>query len=98
MQQWIIENKVKSLALAIALLYILTALFWGDEGDSLRVIIFLILPLSGIFFGDYLGGYTGFSGLAQPHITKPTPGYWVSFICWTLLLLPFIAIIIRLFS
>ena len=84
--EWIQDNKGKTIVLLIACFYLIAGLFIGEW---LRVTLFLILPLACIFFGDAMGGYTGMSRLgAGPWITKTTPGCFVVFAGWLLLLFP----------
>ncbi len=47
---------------------------------------FLVMPLACIWFGDEIGEYTGM--LPGPGINKTTPGSFVRFGGWLLLLLP----------
>jgi hypothetical protein len=84
--EWIQDNKGKTIAIIIACFYLIAGLVIGER---LRVALFLILPLACIFFSDAMGGYTGMSRLgAGPWITKTTPGCFVAFVGWLLLLFP----------
>jgi hypothetical protein len=100
---WIRENKGRFASLIIALFYIapplLAAVFRGaDPTNLLPIILFLILPLSCIWFSDALGGWTGFSRAGGPRITQTSPGCLVAFVGWILLLLPIIAAIFTTLS
>lgn len=80
-------NKLLSGLLAIA--YVAIAAIHGGMKAAFEFAIFLILPLSCIWFSDAMGGYTG-SGLLQfsAPITKPSPGILIRVIGWVVLLLP----------
>lgn len=94
LRKWIRQNKTRTLALTLALFYLIIAFAFGDEGDGLKMIIFLLFPLGGIFFSQSLGDYTGPSAIgAQPHITKPTPAFLVRILAWIFLFLPIFAVI-----
>jgi len=90
--EWIRDNKGKFIALLIACFYLIMAVLFGKEYDWLKVCMFLPLPLGCIFFSDAMGGYTGI--LTRAPITKTTPGSFVAFVGWLLLLLPLISFLI----
>lgn len=73
----------------IAIGYLVTA--YVVEGPELvwRVAISLILPLACIWYSDAMGGYTGV-GSGTGAITSPSPGCFVAFGGWLLLLMPVI--------
>ena len=81
--------KSRIISGAIAIAYLLFAYFY--EGPELvwRVAGFLILPLACIWLSDAMGNYTGV-GFGTGSITSPTPGCFVAFGGWMLLLLPII--------
>jgi hypothetical protein len=84
------------LSLVIAAGYMLAAtLSLGGEG-LLRTALFLVFPLSGIWFSAQLGAYTG--GMGRHVITQKSPGGAVALVCWILLLVPAIAFLISLLS
>ncbi len=87
------SNKGKIIAVIISLFYLgIASFFKGSEG-FLRMLLFLILPLGCIFFGEELGGTTGVrfrTTFFAPVVTKPTPGIFVVFMGWVLLLFPII--------
>jgi hypothetical protein len=86
--EWIKDNKGKTIAILISCFYFIIALF---VGEWIRVVLFIILPLACIFFSDAMGGYTGMSRLgAGPWITRTTPGFFVAFAGWLLLLFPLV--------
>ena len=63
---------------------------YTDEGieETLSVMMWLVLPLTCIWFGDLLGDYTG---MARLHlITCKSPGWLVRFCGWVLLLIPMV--------
>ena len=78
----------------IALGYLITAYVTDGSELAWRVAIFLIPALACIWFSDALGGYTGLN-FVGPAITRTTPGCFVAFVGWVILLLP---VIIRLIS
>jgi len=73
---------------SLALIYIPFATFMGGGYFVIKVILFLILPLSAIWFSDYMGGLTGVAFGHGPVITVPTPGSIVRFLGWIMLLGP----------
>ncbi len=87
------SNKSKVIALIISLVYLgLASFFIGWEGFFI-MLLFLIFPITCIFFGDVLGSLTGVRfrvTFLAPVITKPTPGAFVVFMGWILLLFPII--------
>jgi len=90
--EWIRDNKGKFVALLIACFYLIMAILTCKEYTWLRLLAFLLLPLSCIFFSDAMGDYTGF------RITKSSPGCLIAIMGWILLLLPFIIFLIIFFS
>jgi hypothetical protein len=89
--EWIKDNKGKTIALAISLLYLILGFFMDGMAGVLKISMFLVFVLACIFFGDYMGGYTGI--LSKGPITKTTPGCFITFMGWILLLLPLLATI-----
>lgn len=97
---WISENKGKFISLVVSALYLFgayTFLEW-DFGDLLKLAAFLIFPLACIWFGDAMGGWTGFSRPLGPRISQESPGCLVAFIGWILLFLPLLIGIIVILS
>ncbi|MDA3793144.1 MAG: zf-TFIIB domain-containing protein [Elusimicrobia bacterium] len=87
------SNKGKIITAIISLFYLGFASFFNGSEGFLIMLLFLILPLGCIFFGDELGGVTGVrfrTTFFAPVVTKPTPGAFVVFIGWVLLLFPII--------
>ncbi|MCC6694547.1 MAG: hypothetical protein IT365_02850 [Candidatus Hydrogenedentes bacterium] len=82
----------------IAVVYLVAAYLAGGGEATFKLALYLILPLACIWFSDAMGGYTGSSLGAQPSITESTPGCFVAFGGWLLLLLPLIAWLIVLNS
>jgi hypothetical protein len=70
----------------IAISYILFAVFRLGYGQALKLIVLSLLAVGCIWFGESLGGYTGFVGIR--HIARPTPGKVVRFFGWLLLAVP----------
>ncbi|MFT7641499.1 MAG: Zn-finger nucleic acid-binding protein, partial [Pirellulaceae bacterium] len=76
----------------VALLYVVTAQMFRGPEASLRVFVFVLLPLACIWFSDGLGNLTGISfGLQRPTITQTTAGEFVAIGGWLLLLCPLFA-------
>ncbi|MBN1270334.1 MAG: hypothetical protein JXB04_12155 [Kiritimatiellae bacterium] len=82
--------KSRSISGIIALVYLAVAYLADGPELTWRVAIFLVLPLACIWFSDAMGGYTGV-GFGRGAITSTTPGCFVAFGGWLLLLLPVIA-------
>lgn len=90
-QQKFGSNKGKIIALIISVFYLGLALLFNGSEEFLRMLLFLILPLGCIFFGDELGEITGVrfrTTLFAPIVTKSTPGTFVIFMGWVLLTFP----------
>ncbi len=89
------SNRGKIIAVIIALFYLGAAYFSDGAEAFFRMLLFLMLPLACIFFGEELGRVTGvrFRVAFSPVVTKPTPGVFVVFGGWILLLLPLIIVI-----
>lgn len=85
------SNKWKITAVIISLFYLVIIPFFKGSEGFFKILLFLILPLGCIFFGEGLGSTTGIrfrTTFFAPVVTKPTPGFFVVFIGWVLLLLP----------
>lgn len=80
-------NYSRLISFIIAVLYLVAAAF-DNIGTFLKVLIFLVLPMTCIWFGDEMGRYTGTFRLQS--ITSQTPGCFVRFMGWVLLLFPLI--------
>ncbi len=91
--EWIRDNKGKFIALLIACFYLIMAVLICKEYTWLRLLAFLLFPLSCIFFSEAMGDYTG-GTLTKPPITNPSPGWLVAILGWVLLLLPFFIFLI----
>jgi Zn-finger nucleic acid-binding protein len=79
-------------ALAVSICYLVVASFKSGE-TVIKTLMFLVLPLACIHFGEELGGMTGVRfrlTFAAPIITKPTPGVFIVFMGWFLLMLPLV--------
>jgi hypothetical protein len=79
-------------ALSIATSYLIFAFYGGGE-VFIRTLIFLFLPLACIFYGKEMGDMTGVRfrlTFAAPLVTKSTPGVFVVFMGWVLLLMPLV--------
>lgn len=63
----------------------------GGEG-FLKIGIFLLLPMSGIWFPAQMGAYLG--NLTRHPITRTSPALMMSLACWLLLLVPVIGYLI----
>jgi len=72
--------------------YLVSAFSLLGPGAGSRVLIFLLLPMSCIWFSEELGEFTGHWGM--DHIDKKSPGWAVALSGWVLLLLPPLAILV----
>lgn len=91
----------KVVAVIVAFFYLTAAYFFMGLEGLLKILMFLVLPLACIFFGESLGRLTEmkFSMIScRPVITKQTPGFLVVFGGWLLLLLPLFVFIYEFFT
>ena len=51
-----------------------------------KILVSLIIALACIWFGDALGGLTGFSAVRMINLSGKTPGSLVSFVGWLILI------------
>jgi hypothetical protein len=79
-------NRILSGLLAV--MYVVAAFVGNGAETCFKVVMFLILPLACIWFGDAMGEYIGQSG--SGYITETSPGFLVRILGWLLLLLPMI--------
>ncbi len=83
------QLKSKIASIIVAAIYITMILVVGEKRDVFNLIIFLILPMSFIWFSKAMGDYTGSSfGGFRPAITERSPGCAIAFMGWILLLMP----------
>lgn len=95
------SGKGKAVAVVVALFYLVFAYFLMGFVGSLRILLFLVLPLGCIFFGEPLGRLTEvrFSlTFLRPMLTKRTPGFFVVLGGWLLLLFPLFVFIYEFFT
>jgi len=78
------RGRIISLLLSIIYLVISYSLAGGEY--SLRLLLYLLLPLACIWFSKEMGSYTG--SLNIPVISESSPGPVLKFMGWILLLLP----------
>lgn len=89
MFDWITDNKGKFLSLVIVLFYFMVFLFVEGSGEAFQSLVFCLLALSFIWFGDIWGNITGC--FIRGHvITQKTPGCFIAFLGWVILLLPLV--------
>ena len=81
-------NLSRSLASLLAVIYIVAAFFGGGAEAGFLAALFVILPLSCIWFSEPMGSYVGPTWRGA--ITAATPGLFVCLGGWLLLLLPLI--------
>ena len=82
------------LSLLVAATYVVIALLAGAGFETIKIAVFLVLPLACIWFSDAMGDYTGVAGGGP--MTR-TPGIIVAVAGWLLLLAPvFIQIYLHL--
>jgi len=84
----------KIISLIISIIYLVVAYTYRGAEDLLRLLLFLMLPLACIWFGDEMGRWTGTIRLHL--VTSESPGCLVRFMGWILLLLPAIIGIISI--
>jgi len=80
----------------LALIYLVTGFVVGGAEASFKVVLFMIMPLACIWFGDAMGGYVGPTWGAG--ITDPSPCLMVCIAGWVLLLMPIIAGLLSLIT
>lgn len=81
----------------IAIGYLTATYFMADGAATFRCAIYLIFPLACIWFSEAMGDYAGSTFGARPAITQTTPGCFVAFGGWVLLLMPMIAGLIMMY-
>jgi len=72
----------------VAVIYLAIAFAHGGMEPSFKLGLFLILPLTCIWFADAMGGYIG--PTTSMAITSTSPGTVVRILGWLLLFLPLI--------
>ena len=77
-------NRITSIIVAVAYLAIAYSGVGGEA--ALRTLLFLILPLACIWFGDEMGSFTGI--MRGQYVNATTPGCLVTVGGWLLLALP----------
>jgi Zn-finger nucleic acid-binding protein len=82
--------KSRLLSGIIVLVELGVAIATGHPEYIFTMVLFFIFALCCIWFADSIGSYTGFFPLFRPSppITKKTPGVFIAFIGWLLLLVP----------
>lgn len=88
----------KIISVLISVVYLVFAYITGGIELLLKILLFLLLPLACIWFGEAMGNYIGPAFGVRPHITKESPGCLVTFMGWVLLALPLVLFIISYFS
>ena len=78
----------RTLSLAVAVFYLLAARRLGGARLVVSTLMFLVLPMTCIWFADYMDEYRGPWGIGTPGVTRPSPPWLVRFLAWGLLLLP----------
>lgn len=84
----------KTISLVISIIYLIFAYITGSSELLLKTLLFLLLPLACIWFGEAMGNYIGPAFGVRPHITKESPGCLVTFMGWVLLILPLVLFIV----
>jgi hypothetical protein len=79
-----IINRVLSAAVAAA--YLIAGYVGGGPPLLIKWVLYLLLPLACIWFGEELGAYKGSWGAQS--INSESPGCLVAFLGWVLLLSP----------
>jgi hypothetical protein len=82
----------KMVSLVVAIGY-LGGLYWAEGTEHLaRVAVFLVFPLSFIWFSEEIGSYSGY--LRGHHVDAPSPGCLVAFFGWLFLLAPAVLLVV----
>jgi len=84
-------NRLFSAIIAVA--YLVIAYLASDVESTIKVGLFLLLPLSCIWYSESMGGYTG-TGMGRGAITSTSPSGMVAIGGWFLLLLPAIVVFV----
>jgi hypothetical protein len=74
----------RGLSLVIYLSYLTVAYFHGGGLITMKIAVFLLLPMGCIWFAEAFGGYTGLDGHLQV-IDTPTPPFLICACGWLLL-------------
>ena len=90
--------RSRTLSGGVALVYLVAAGVAGKPAVFMKVAIFLILPVSCIWFADAIGGYSGLMSFPRPAITRKTPGFAIAIAGWILLLMPLVVSVIMTMS
>jgi hypothetical protein len=78
------------LSLTLVALYVVLAYALDHIGVIHRMIPIIVLGLACIWYGDALGGMTGFRWFGNINISNTTPGGFLRFLGWILLMVPFL--------
>ena len=89
-------TKGRIASAVVAVFYVVLAFLMEGAETAFRVIIFLILPLGCIWYGEALGSFTGL--MRGQYVNATSPGWLVTFIGWIILLLPLIMAVFSSFS
>lgn len=88
----------KAISLTISIVYLIISFISGGSELLIKMLLFLLLPLACIWFGEEMGNYTGPAFGFRPHITKESPGCFIKLLGWVLLLLPMAIFVLNYFS
>jgi len=80
-----LDSKSKIGAVIVSALYLFLGFLSGGLMGLFGVLRVLIFPLACIFFGQEIGSFTGWFRVS---ITSPTPGPFIIFVGWVMLLMP----------
>lgn len=81
------DHKIQKLvSLSVVIVYLIITSIFGDGRTVFDVSMFGISSLACIWFGDEMGNFIGI--VRMQGITKTTPGGFVRFMGWVLLLMP----------
>jgi hypothetical protein len=87
------EYMARILSLTLVVFYLLIAYALDRIGSVHRMIPLFVFGVACIWYGDSLGGMTGFRWFGTINISRTTPGGFVRFLGWLLLLLPLIFLV-----
>jgi hypothetical protein len=69
-----IDWNRRTASFLVAVIYLMFALLAGGVLAALQMMMFLVLPLACIWFGDEMGGAKGLT-FRGAYITKSSPGF-----------------------
>jgi hypothetical protein len=82
---------------ALGLIYVVAAYLGGGPIASVQVATALVFPLACVWYSEELGSIS--SGMmGRSYVTSETPGCFVAFFGWVVLLLPCIVLMVHIYG